>query len=151
MNTLVYNTGSKHVQPHDFDSVDIAANDLTLTMAVYETSDDWDVLSLSQQWERLPVSFLDRVAASGRLQRLDLSIDTGIEASFDETLDISAALIRVINANPQLAVLHLHPDGGYLNWTPLLQDIFEAMEDHPGLRTFVVSIGTTEPFDYSGI
>ena len=141
VNTLTYAIYSQDVQAQDFDSVDIAANDLTLKIFIDETSEGW---------ERLPTAFLDRVGASRHLHKLNLSVDIERAAIFAETLPVAAALVRVIHTNPQLTALHLNPSGGgHFGWTLHLHDVFEAMEDHPGLRTFAVSIDTTDPFDYS--
>ncbi len=47
------------------------------------------------------------------------------------------ALIRVIHAHPELSCLDLSGTPVYLEWGPLLQSIFEALEKHPSLRTQV--------------
>lgn len=130
--TLDCEIDSKYVQPADFASVDIAATDIELLMALKNTKD----------WEALPVAFLNRVAASGRVERLSLSIRISRKDKADEIVPLASALIRAIRANRQLKHLDVSVNYWNFDYTPYLQDIFEAIEDHSGLRKFVVDIST---------
>ena len=94
-------------------------------------------------WTELPISILNRVAELGHFERFGIW-----EVEFDEVVPLAQALIRAIRANPQLTHLDLCGNSGYVDWTPHLRNIFEAMGKHTGLRKLVVKIATEE-FDYS--
>ena len=137
---LDYSVNSEYIQPKDLGSVDIETKDLNFQMRLDEVDG----------WEALSIAFLNRMAASGRLEGLGLSIDIWRHGDYDEVAPLAAALIRAIRANPQWSYLKLSRISGYIDWTPHLRGICEAMENHPGLCTFVVDIRTTG-FDYSGL
>ena len=136
---LIYEIHSTMMQPNDFDSIDIAAKDLHLKM----------YLNDADGWERLPISLLDRVSALGNFEKLCLWIDTSRRASLDETELLAEALIRAIKGNPRLAYLNLSDNIGLFDWTPYLQNVFEAMEDHTGLIKLVVDDIELEDDDHA--
>ncbi len=91
------------------------------------------------------------MAQLGHFERLCLSVRHlyerfGIDAyrdcepfEFDKVTRVAEAVVRAINGNPMLAHLDLSPTPRqYLDWAPHLPTIARAMEDHKGLRTFVV-------------
>ena len=134
---LDYKINSEIVQPNDFNSLDIATKDLNLKMYLDKDSGKWT----NPPWTDLPIAFLNRAAQLSHFERLSFSIDIW-KLERGEVAPVAEALIRAIRANPHLTHLDLTGNNGVFGWTLHLPSIFEAMEDHPGLRTFVVDFGT---------
>ena len=139
MNTLHYEVWAKHVQPDRIASLGIAAKDLNLRMYV----DDVD------NWDRVLILLLDRVAELGHFERLSFSIDYAnvmfVERhemidrfNYDDIARVADAMIREINANPRLSFLNLSDTYWPFDWAPHLQDIFRAMGEHTNMKELIV-------------
>ena len=134
VNSLDYPVDAHHFQPESFHSLDIATPDLTLCFNL-DRHDDWHTLL---------ISLLNHVAALGHFERLCLSIRCNHEESdyapfaFGDVATVAEALTGAIRANPKLSCLDLSGSQSHLHWGPHLQSVFEAMEEHEGLRIFVV-------------
>ncbi|GAX17680.1 hypothetical protein FisN_10Lu402 [Fistulifera solaris] len=136
---LDYRFYAWYMYPEFFNSLNIVAKDLTLKVLVR----GYDV-----EWDDLLVSFLNRVAVLGHLERLSISLPFLSEENdlteFMEFFDYSdmfpvvEALIRAIHGNPKLSSLDLADGDSYLQWGPHMKSIFKAVEKHPSLRTLAV-------------
>ncbi|GAX17675.1 hypothetical protein FisN_10Lu392 [Fistulifera solaris] len=145
--TLEYEVYGDLLRRQDFSSLNIVAKDLKITFLL----DDDD------NWSGILVAFLNRVAALGHFERLTLSIDywwnEGLE-DFDlddqftvqQVAPVADALVRAIQANPHLKHLDVGRTHCRLDWAPHLQRIFQALEDHPALRTVVVQGHTPQKY-----
>ncbi|GAX22697.1 hypothetical protein FisN_4Hh191 [Fistulifera solaris] len=131
VNKLHYRMSTNYVRPDDFASIDIEANDFTLELSVDGNHENWDSLLIAA---------LHRVAELGHFERLCFSVfsDYPRKMGFDRVARVVDALIRAIHANPSLACLDLSSDRQSVRWSPHFQPLFQSMEEHPGLRTFVV-------------
>lgn len=125
----------KNVRPADFDSLEIVTKDLTLVMYVGAKAD----------FEPLLTSFFNRVAKLGHFERLNVSVRQTQEGhgskqlGFKKASRAADALIHALQANQKLTCLNLGGTSRYcLDWEPHLKKIFTAMEDHSGLRSFLV-------------
>ena len=133
--TLSYTIDAKHVALKDVDSLEIVATDLCLKIRVHLDVD-------TEEWEAVLVSFLNRVAGLGHFERLTIALhDYGVgddesENDMDATPVVAQALVGAIRGNPKLS--HLNVSQTVFRWTPHIDDIFGAMEDHEGLRTLIV-------------
>ena len=133
VNKLTYEMDIKYI-PSSTDSLDIVATDLDLKLYL---EDDLD-----NDWAGLVVSVLHRIAELGHFDRLTFSVTRKSDEE-DEPLDmdgtVTEALMRAIQANPQLSYMDLSYTHYRFDWTPYLPSIFEVMKDHIGLRTFVLA------------
>ncbi|GAX17692.1 hypothetical protein FisN_10Lu412 [Fistulifera solaris] len=142
---LDYNIQSKDVDSDDFDSLEIFAKDITLSV-----DDDNLINSLE--------AFLDRVAELGHLERLYLCASSKWEDEEDmrymNSVDLSRvadSLVDAIDANPQLTVLDISSLDRYIDLVSHTRDIYEAVERHSGLRTFAIHAWHFEDFEYDAL
>ena len=133
--TLNYRMDARLFQPEDFDSLEIAAKDLRLQLYWFDTDGR----------DRLVISLLNRVAALGHFERLDLAICchlciSGVNYYDFSTVEcVAKALICTIHNNPKLKHLDLFNTHWRVNWGPHYRGIFEAIEEHNGLQTFILN------------
>jgi hypothetical protein len=120
--------------PEDFEALNIASSDLSLTI----------LLRPRNKWDTLLISFLNRLAQLGHFERLTLSLQYEYwsnpprrEPSDDES-SVVEALIGAIQANPKLSHLDLGDTCENIRWNVHCNTIFGALEKHGGMRTFVV-------------
>ena len=132
LNALDYMLYANHLRPGDFDALDVAAKDLSLRIYV----DD------SEDWDGLVISFLERVADLGHFERIRLSLDVSDndrrEFDWDALAPVAKALICAIHSNPKLSCLDLSDTHHVFDWSLHFKEIFEAMEEHDSMRTFLV-------------
>ncbi|GAX21665.1 hypothetical protein FisN_29Hh104 [Fistulifera solaris] len=134
---LEYITEGRFYRPEDFESIEIPAKDLNLTWYLDETGN----------YNGLLISFLNRVADLGHLERLNLSTSRSQWALDNEFPNISEfpaitkALVDAIAGNQKLT--HLNLQDTYFLWyyPPHLdfQEIFRVIENHGSLRSFRIS------------
>ncbi len=147
VNALGYTISSTRIQPQNCPSLPLLAKDLHLTL----------LCDFCPRWRSLFLALLNRLAELRHLEKLTLSLRYEFDEMSDEEEDanndlpsrIAAALVGVIRGNPRLT--HFQFEGAYSigNWYPQLQEIFRAMEDHPGIRTVVLGeFPWTLPFDF---
>jgi hypothetical protein len=134
--SLYYSFGAARLQIRDLCSVDIMPRKLHLELRLEDT----------EEWHALPIAFLDRVAVSGRLERLVLTMHSYRKRKYKDESLIAKALSRVIRANQQLEHLQVKSN---VNWTRHVKGIFEAMENHPKLRTFAANIIAGKTLNYT--
>ena len=121
------------IQSEDFSSVDILTKDLCFRIHLEEVAN----------WYEKPVSFLNRVAELGHLERLEFSAfwynayEKQIQPA--EIARVTDAIIRVIHSNPHLIDLDLSRIPWLMKCYPQLEIVLVALEGHTGLRTFVVN------------
>jgi hypothetical protein len=149
--TLEYHIEENHFQTPGFESVDIVAKDLSLTVC----------LNGADNWDELLASILNRVASLGDIERFDFSVDYYGGEIYMEQFDmlenysvvqvakVAEAFVRVIKANPKMTYLSLSRSHWRWDWSPHLQNIFKSLEDNEGLRTFVVDKYPPEDSNYS--
>ena len=129
--TLVYEVEAAHLRPTDVDVLDIVAKDLKITVYLSDMDNWYDPL----------LSLLNRIAALGHFERLSFFVEdgmTGFHERDDDDEDRAAeALIKVIKANPKLEYLDIST-AHCLDWSVNFEKIFESMEDHKTLRTFIL-------------
>lgn len=131
VNTLDYEINVSHIETRDVDSLDIATTDLNLRFYL-ENAGDWS--------EGRIISFLNRVAVLGHLERFGFSMDCGGRYIFALSLErIVEALVRAIITNTKLTYLNLGDSHSRFEWVPHLQIIFKAIEEHKSLRTVVMN------------
>ncbi|GAX17681.1 hypothetical protein FisN_10Lu403 [Fistulifera solaris] len=149
VNALSCEVHADCLTPRDFENLPIAAKDLDIAFN----------LDLVHDWADLLISFLNRLAELGHLERLRFTAcwedyfpvesdteDSDEEDSFyerklpdaSEVKPVAEALIRVIKGNPYLTHLRLGKDHGNIDWTPHFKGVFKALEVHKRMRTLVV-------------
>ncbi len=146
VNALSYHIHAKNLQWADVDSLDIVAQDIDFRFYMKSVKD----------WDTFLVSFLNRVAVLGHFKALSFAfadiIDEERSVEFAESLDkvnrVAKALIRVIRCNPQLSLLDLSSSSCDVKWDPLIRCMFKAMEDHEGLRIFMIKKYPSEDPDF---
>ena len=133
VDTLDYQASGDYIRPDDFASLDIATKDLRFKIYLVNNK-AWDVM----------IAFLNRVAELGHFERLHFSIcywDEDVEPDVEYTevpRAVAEALIGAINANSKLSYLDLSDEVLTVDWNPQLPIIFKALEEHQGLRTFIL-------------
>ncbi|GAX16398.1 hypothetical protein FisN_10Hu368 [Fistulifera solaris] len=131
VNCLDYELVARKINPEDFDSIEIGARSLYLTLYL-----DWVE---DGNWYGYVISLFNRVAPLGHLERPSLFLqysdwmsrlysDSDVEVS-----SIADALIRLIQGNPNLTHLNVGDTLWCVDDEPHLPRIFKAMEDHPSL------------------
>ncbi len=109
---------SSDFQPEDFQWLDIVAQDLSVTIYLHEWRD----------WDRLFISFLERMTHLGHFERLCLSIEfwqwqDRDAFQFERLASVAAALNGVIQANTNLTCLDLRGSHFYLDWGIYLESL----------------------------
>jgi hypothetical protein len=130
VNALDYGIVDNHIQPNDFESLNIVTNNLEL----WFHSRDKDDLS-----DRL-ISFFNRVAQLGHFVRLGISID-----SYKMVNDMEScvqALIGAINSNPQMTDLKVYGFDLLFQHSPHWEALYHAIGEHKQLRT--ITLGDRE-------
>ncbi len=74
----------------------------------------------------------------GHFERLDVTFDLLSGHEFRDKASVAKALIRTINANPNLTYLRVTSDCWDVTWGEYLPQIFNAIEEHKELRTFAL-------------
>lgn len=133
------------VRPEDFNLLNIVTKDLDLVFYLEDCNYDKD-------WDMLLISFLNRVTELGHFQRLGFSlryhydhqlgesfINSDSQYAYEKVQPVAEALIRAIHANPALTCLDLGHTHWLLNWCPHMPHLFQALDNHPSMRTFVVT------------
>jgi hypothetical protein len=131
-NSLKYQIDLERIRPSDIDSINIATPDLTLKL--YTGGEPG--------WCQPLVSLFDRMAAYGQLESLRLSAENTNTFQKDMVYGVNLhfveAFIRMIKTNPKLGYLDIYETQNCVSWSFFFQKILEAMEDHKGLRSFVL-------------
>ncbi|GAX16381.1 hypothetical protein FisN_10Hu401 [Fistulifera solaris] len=132
-NELFYTCIAEDIELEDFNSVKILARAIRLNFYFRH----W------KGWNKVLAAFFDRVAESGHIEILSFAVvclNDSIEDNVDEDMPLVVdALINAIIANPSLNYLNLNGCCDAVNWTPHLQRIFRALEEHPGIRTIYLN------------
>ena len=91
-------------------------------------------------WDEHLISLFNRVAELGHFERLRFSVNEGNHGYIihEDATEMIEAFITAIVANPKLECLDLSDSYRCLEWSSHFQEIFKAMEEHKGLRTFIV-------------
>ncbi len=128
VNTLVYSIKAKDLSPEDFESLDMVIKDLKLQISVEGTT-----------WHFLLASILNRIAGLGHFERLSFLFDQDIFWHFSQVSNVEQAVVpaimNAINGNPSLSYLNLGNIQSLFDTDSGMETVFEAMEEHPGLRT----------------
>jgi hypothetical protein len=137
-NIISYAFDISQFRPSDFDGMNILAKELDFQVSEDASLDapDWGVC--------LALLF-DRVA--GHLEKMCLSVGN-LKYGHDGTdsSHVVQALIRLINTNSKLKYLDIGDIRRLFEWHDDARDVFNAMESHPGLRTFIFD--TIGPYAY---
>lgn len=127
---LDYSLDASFVNVEDLRTLQIVTKDLNVKIYL----DDDDEFAYD-----FPLAFLDRLAELGHLEKLEFVLDNCSHAArLDELEALAEALARVIRNNPNLTCLNLSEQYMYFDWSPCLGDVFEAMEEHEGLRKVIL-------------
>jgi hypothetical protein len=136
VNGLDYEVDAHLFEPEDFESVNIVAKDLNLRL----------ILDNSNNFNEVVNSFLDRVAASGNVERLTLAThyiefpsDAFPYREIDDLAPFTRSLVSAIINNPKLSCLDLSSMYWHMDWSPHVRAIFESLETHEGIRTLIIS------------
>ncbi|GAX21663.1 hypothetical protein FisN_29Hu101 [Fistulifera solaris] len=136
VNGLDYDVDAHLFEPEDFESVNIVAKDLNLRL----------ILDNSNNFNEVVNSVLDRVAASGKVERLTLAThyiefpsDAFPYREIDDLTPFTRALVTAIINNPKLSYLDLSSMYWHMDWAPHVKEIFEALEAHEEIRTLKIS------------
>ncbi|GAX17713.1 hypothetical protein FisN_10Lu431 [Fistulifera solaris] len=130
-NTLDYEIAAKHIQPEDFDTLDIAATNLEVKIDI-GTEDD--------HYAMLLISFFNCVAELGHLEGLKLSFDRyGEVLHMGGTSRITEALIGAIKGNVYLKELDLSVTDYLFDEVRQRKNIFETLKYHKCLCKLVWS------------
>ncbi|GAX16389.1 hypothetical protein FisN_10Hh382 [Fistulifera solaris] len=124
---------AKDIAPSDFDSLNIVAKDLNVK---------WN-LSHAGNWSDILIAFFHRLATLCHVEKLAFSAANWVAIhvfGHDAVAPVAAALVRTIHSNPALQHLELsHVPTIGLDWTSHMQSIFQSLEEHPSIRTLIVS------------
>ncbi len=130
-NILDYEIAAKHIQPEDFDTLDVAAINLEVRIDI-GTDDDHCAMLL--------ISFFNRIAELGHLEGLKLSFDGyGEVLHMGDASFITEALIGAIKGNANLKELDLSVTDYLFDEVRHRKRIFEALKYHKCLRKLVWS------------
>jgi hypothetical protein len=136
VNELDYDIEARYYQPEDFETLLIPAKDLKLTWYMDETNN----------YNRLLISFLNRIAQLGHVESLRIStygnqwVDDHETLDFIEFPELTKALIGAITGNKKLKHLdlsHCYFMGNFLHHLDF-KEVFQAIENHEGLRTLLI-------------
>ena len=131
-------------RPDAFNFLDIVAKDLDCASFYGDSESEED------NWDVFLVSFFKRLAELGHFERLRLIFPSSEQSTSEQVSNITKAFVDAIKANSNLVYLHIVSESHRsFDWTPHLQDMFEAIEEHPGLRTLVVQRYPPVDADYS--
>ena len=121
---------AKFIQPENFDSLDIVPKDLELQIEL----DD------SANWKDIFISLFKRMQRLGHFERWSFALQFSSLRLRRMNIDaVVPAFIDAIKGNANLKYLDLSRMQYHFNEdTTLLEAIFQAMEEHPGLRTVVL-------------
>ncbi|GAX17670.1 hypothetical protein FisN_10Lu387 [Fistulifera solaris] len=146
---LVYELAADDIQLEEFESLAIAAKDLTIEMQI-------TVLQHDENWNRRPIVFLERIAELGHFENFGFVAKSRRNSSTyhgyisrAKVAELAEAFCRVIRGNPNLTQLTLDDHHRDFQWYLHLENIFQALEDHPNLRTFTIGLMMWSGFDFS--
>jgi hypothetical protein len=128
---LDYWINARDVQPEHVNSFSINTRKLKLGIRLDDVVD----------WDRIPVTFLNRFSEVGTFEKLNVSVDCWDlrdPLNVDKATSVAEAMISFIKANRSLKHLKLSPSYSTI-WRYHFQDIFEAVGDHKCLRKLIVS------------
>jgi hypothetical protein len=126
---LEYNLDDCYLAPENFTALDIVTHDLALNMII---------MGVRHDWKQLPMAFLRRVAELGHFEQFEFSLQVMDRVSPNQVEAIAEVFIRAIQGNVKLTQLTLGGDDKCMKWDYHLQSIFQAVEVHPNLRTFIL-------------
>jgi hypothetical protein len=136
VNALDYDFKARHLRPESFESIDIVARALKITVD----------LEGATQWSEVLISLLNRIACMGHFEVFSFSIDCFSvlhkTRNFDQVM--VEVLINVIAGNPQLTSFDFRNIHVIIDMAPHKEAIFQALEEHRGLRT--VAFNTFPPY-----
>jgi hypothetical protein len=122
---LDYRVHGNSTQPNNFDSLDIATNDIKLTFELDET----DPL------EELLISFCNRMTQLAHFERLGISVEGALRQSeATESASVVQAIIRTIDGNPDLTQLSLDLCRSLFLPEVNMEKLFQAIGRHRRLR-----------------
>ncbi|GAX16399.1 hypothetical protein FisN_10Hu367 [Fistulifera solaris] len=145
---LEYDLEVKRIQENAFDTLSIAAKHISLTFFL-----DW---LEDGSWYVYVISFFDRLAQLGHVESLSLSLNyldpttVSFLDSNEEMSSIARAVVGFIQGNPRLKHFSFSDILWCVDDEPHLPQIFEAMEDHPSLRTVMIQ-GCKDESDDDGV
>ncbi|GAX14189.1 hypothetical protein FisN_20Hu188 [Fistulifera solaris] len=137
VNVLHCSIEAAQVVPNDFKELEVVTGDLSLKV----------MLDADNKCDELAISFFNRVAELGHFEKLAFaagSLPAYNGDGFDNFSAVVEALIRAIRANTKLSYLDLSDTCYKLDWPVHFEAIFQAVEEHKGLRTFVVEVPSSE-------
>lgn len=149
---LTYEIDLNCFQESDFDSLNILTQDLSIkvTFLGHRVLDNGDLDNdYNHNWDRRLISFLKRLAEFDHLTRLKISVYCDEKILLEKVKGVADALITVIKRHPSLAYLDISARSWLLDWTPQMEHIFKATEEHRGLRTLVVERYPQDDSNYS--
>ncbi|GAX17696.1 hypothetical protein FisN_10Lh407 [Fistulifera solaris] len=126
---LNYNFTVKDLRPEDFETLDIVAKDLKLTIN----------LDGATQWSEILISLLNRLACLGHFESLSFSFDTSdvLPVTLGSDQALVHALVNVIAGNPHLISFDFENTHALINMAPYKETICQALEEHRGLRSVI--------------
>ncbi|GAX16393.1 hypothetical protein FisN_10Hh376 [Fistulifera solaris] len=128
---LTYVINARDFQPKHIKSLNVKTRKLKLGIGLDDVVD----------WDRIPVSFLNRFSEIGTFEKLHFSVnswDLRQPIDVNKVTSIAEAIISVIKANQCLMHLNLSHSYYTFDWLPHLQSIFEAVGGHECLRELIV-------------
>ena len=136
VNVLEYNVDGQFIEPREFRSMPIVAKDLSVSWD-FEYADDWD---------KLLIAFLSRVAVLGHLERFSLELNEfWRQTRVDRVTPIRKALARAVKGNLNLTDLDLSDTHFLFDCADHVEEILQAMEAHKELHTVILCVS---PSDY---
>ncbi len=141
----MYELDPGYFEENAFQDLQVVSNILDIKIN-FDSSDDDGYIN---NWDKLLLAFLQRLAALGHFERLKLSFYCDENVVEEKAAAIANALMAVIHGNSNLKYLNLSEfELCCFDWSPLSHILFKAMEEHQGLETFIVKdYPTTDP-DY---
>ncbi|GAX16378.1 hypothetical protein FisN_10Hh407 [Fistulifera solaris] len=131
VNTLVYSIKAKDLSPEDFESLDMVMKELKLQISAEGTT-----------WHFLLASILNRITGLSHFERLSFLFDKDIFWHLSRVSNadqvVVPAIINAVNGNSNLSYLNMGNIPSLFDTDACMEAVFEAMEEHPGLRTVVL-------------
>ncbi|GAX18873.1 hypothetical protein FisN_26Hu175 [Fistulifera solaris] len=132
---LVYELDPGYFEESDFQDLQVVSKILDIKINFDSSDDD----GYNNNWDKLLLAFLQRLAALGHFERLKISLYCDEKVVEEKAAAITNALMAVIQGNSNLMFLKLSEfELCCFDWSPQSHILFKAMEEHQGLETFVV-------------
>ncbi|GAX13707.1 hypothetical protein FisN_2HuN26 [Fistulifera solaris] len=143
---LAYHLYAEDIRFSDFTSLDIPVKEISFHLGHRDEH--------AGNQHTLLIAFLNRVATLGHFEKLGISLSPSDPLEHAEVASVSRALIRAVNTNPFLTSLDLrksdlHFDTFALDWGRHLPALFQAIEEHKGLRQLILREYPKSDPDYS--